>query len=68
MFDSLVLELGAVIAAFLGIGLAIRGNRWAWPFYFHWSLLHGWLLWIVGWCSWQPRRAPLSTSAITANA
>ena len=85
MFDSLAtafvawgyevtfLELGAVITAFLGIGLAIRGTRWAWPFYFLSSLLYGWLLWefalygtaalqlvfmasaIWGWFGWGPK-------------
>lgn len=44
-YEVTYLELGAVIAAFLGIGLAIRGTRWAWPFYFLSSLLYGWLLW-----------------------
>ena len=44
-YDVTVLELLAVITALIGIGLAIRGTRWAWPFYFLSSALYAWLLW-----------------------
>lgn len=42
-YDVTGLEFASVILAVLGIGLGIRGTRWAWPFYFLASLLYAWL-------------------------
>lgn len=42
-YDVTGLELASVIFALLGIGLGIRGTRWAWPFYFLGSFLYAWL-------------------------
>ncbi len=42
-YDVTAIELASVITAFVGIGLGIRGTRWAWPPYFLSSLLYGWL-------------------------
>ncbi len=37
------LETAAVIVAIIGVALAIKGTRWAWPFYLLSALLYGWL-------------------------
>lgn len=35
------LEATAVVVALIGVGLAIKGTRWAWPFYFLSGVLYG---------------------------
>ena len=42
-YDVTLLEFASVILAFVGVGLGIRGTRWAWPFYLLSGLLYGWL-------------------------
>lgn len=37
------LEISAVLVSLIAVGLAIRGTRWAWPFYLASALLYGWL-------------------------
>lgn len=39
-YEVTYLELSAVIVALIGVALAIKGNRWGWPFYFASSILY----------------------------